>query len=298
MNQDLTLLVLAAGIWSRYGGLKQVDSFGPQGETLLEYSVYDAIKAWFTKVVFVIRKEFAEVFEQQVGNKLKEHIEVIYVYQEMNSLVPDEFDVSHRLKPRGTAHAVLVAKDVLTSPFAVINADDYYGASGYRQIANFLKENKDPTRFALVGYVLEKTLSEHGSVNRGICTIENNELVSIEECLGLSRVDQRAIQDQAGRVHSPDAIVSMNFWWFHHEILSAFETSFSLFLDEFGTDPKKELYIPTVCDDLIKNNQGMCEVLISRDYRCGVTYPEDKPFVAGLLRKFIETNAYPTKLWG
>lgn len=298
MHQDLTLLVLAAGMWSRYGGLKQVDNFGPQGETLLEYSVYDAMKAWFTKVVFVIREEFAELFQQHVGDKLKDHITVEYVYQDITSLVPQGFDTSHRMKPRGTAHAVLVAKDHLTTPFAVINADDYYGARSYHQIANFLRNNEDPTRFSLVGYVLEKTLSENGSVNRGVCTVEDNHLVSIEEHLGIIRKDQRAIQDQNGKVLSPDTIVSMNFFGFHPVLLQEFEEQFALFLQEHWTDPKKEFYIPMVCDTLISQGKSVCDVLISQDYRCGVTYPDDKPYVAGLLRKFIEANTYPAKLRG
>ena len=298
MNQDLTLLVLAAGMWSRYGGLKQVDNFGPQGETLLEYSVYDAIKAWFTKVVFVIRQEFAELFEEHVGNKLKDHIAVEYVYQDINSYIPERYATSHRLKPRGTGHAVLVAKGHLKTPFAVINADDYYGARSYLQMANFLKTNEDPTRFSLVGYVLEKTLSENGAVNRGVCTVEDNHLVSIEEHLWIIRKDQRAIQDQNGKVLSPDTVVSMNFFGFHPEILKDFEQQFNLFLEEHWTDPKKEFYIPLVCDALISQGKYVCDILISQDYRCGVTYPDDKPYVAGLLRKFIESNTYPAKLWG
>lgn len=297
MNQELTLLVLAAGMWSRYGGLKQVDNFGPQGETLLEYSVYDAIKAWFTKVVFVIREEFSDLFEQHIGNKLKDHIVVEYVYQDINSLVPEGFDTSHRVKPRGTAHAVLVAKEHLQTPFAVINADDYYGAGSYHQIASFLENNEDSTRFALVGYVLEKTLSENGAVNRWVCTIEDNHLVSIEEHLGIIRKDQRAIQDQNGKVLSPDTIVSMNFFWFHPAVLVEFEQQFNLFVKEYWSDPKKEFYIPTVCDTLISQDKSVCDILISQDYRCGVTYPDDKPYVAGLLRKFVEINAYPSKLW-
>lgn len=297
MHTDLTLVVLAAGMGSRYGGLKQVDGFGPSQETILEYSVWDAIKAGFTHVVFVIREEFAERFQEHIWKKVQQHITVSYAYQDLTSLVPPGFTVDHRLKPWGTAHAVLVAKDFISTPFGVINADDYYGVDGYHQLAHFLKHIDTPLHMAMVGYVLKNTLSQYGAVNRWVCTVENNSLVSIEECLQIERENDLYSRDATGRQISNESIVSMNFWWFHHDIISHFEQQFTQFLNSQGQDPKKEWYIPSVVDTLIHTQQATCTVLTSQDHRCGVTYPEDKPQVLTMLSELVQQWVYPTPLW-
>jgi len=294
-----TLLILAAGLWSRYGGgvLKQMDVFWPNHETLLEYSVYDAVRAGFGKVVFVIRKEFADTFKKTIGSKFAHKIEVAYVYQEMTSYVPTGMDITHRTKPRWTWHAVLVAKNEINTPFAVINADDYYGVNAYQQMCESLQTIQWSKECSMVGYVLKNTLSPFGSVNRGICHVnEKRELVAVSEWLKLSRGKDGVIRDMHDRIANENSIVSMNFRWFSPSIFNHIEQLFLLFLEKQGMDPTYEFFIPTVVNNFIHEG-GTCKVMVSKDNRCGVTNPEDKQYVQETLSWLIEYWVYKTPLF-
>jgi len=296
-----TLLILAAGMGSRYGGLKQVEPVGPNGETILEYSVYDAIRAGFGKVVFVIRESFAEDFKARFESKLNGKIEIEYVYQEINKL-PEGFELPQgREKPWGTGHAVLMAKDVIKEPFAAINADDFYGAEAYQVIAKYLTESVYPGKYAMVGYQLNNTLSEFGSVSRGVCvTDENNRLIKITETHkirkeGISIISE--VEDKESGKLNEDSIVSMNFWGFHPSIFDHIENLFIEFLSTNIEQPKSEFYIPFVVFDLIKSGEASVEVLSADSPWFGVTYKEDKPYVIEQIQKLTNKGIYPEKLW-
>ncbi len=297
-----TLLVLAAGMWSRYGGLKQIDGFGQYNEAILEYSIYDAIKAGFGKVVFVIRKEFESAFKEKFNNTFQDKIQVEYVYQDKEITIDGKTYGHDREKPRGTGHAVLVAKDVIHEPFAVINADDYYGSSAYQQIASYFdtkfNDAKQTNHCCIVWYILENTLSESGTVNRGICKVSaTNQLVDVKEVLGIGQKEDGKITNPDGQEFAPSDVVSMNFWGFHHSVFQELEKQFHTFVLENEDQPKKEFYIPYFVDILIKKDTIVCDVLESQDIRCGVTYPEDKPAVKKTIEGFIAKGKYPTKLW-
>lgn len=293
------LLILAAGLWSRYGGnvLKQMDVFWPNHETLLEYSVYDAIRAGFWKVVFVIRREFAEVFKKTIGSKFSHKIEVAYVYQEMTSCVPIEMDITHRTKPRWTWHAVLVAKDVIKAPFAVINADDYYGIDAYKKMCENLQQMKWDKECSMVGYILKNTLSPFWAVNRGICDVSKDQkLISVAERLKLHRGEDGIIRDMHDRIADEQSIVSMNFWWFAPSVFDYIEKLFLIFLEKWGSDPTYEFFIPSVVNQFIHDG-GYCKVMVSQDNWCGVTNTEDKPYVQKTLSTLIEQWVYDTPLF-
>jgi NDP-sugar pyrophosphorylase family protein len=297
-----TLLILAAGMGSRYGGLKQLDPMGPNGETVLDYSVYDAIRAGFGKVVFVIRRDFAEAFKTAVGDKFSGKIEVAYAFQELSDL-PDGFTVPQgREKPWGTAHAVRAARHEIDAPFAVINADDFYGQDAYAQLAAyFSKSTEEPElRSCMVGYRLENTLSEHGSVNRGLCLVENGSLKGVEEHSTIARSEDGLIRGQnlSGQnvEIAPSAIVSMNFWGFTPALFPSLEALFIEFLEAHGQEAKSECYIPTVIDHLIQTEQTDCAVIETSGSWFGVTYPDDKPFVEASIRELIARGTYPEKL--
>lgn len=293
----LTLVVLAAGLGSRYGGLKQMNGFGPSNETLLEYGVYDAIQAWFEKVVFIIRESFAQEFKDRIWSKLSKKIEVTYVCQEIDAQVPEQFVwlIPDRQKPRGTAHAVLVARDVVTTPFAVINADDFYGRAAYLQIATFLHTSA-PEDMWLVGYVLKNTISPYGAVNRGVCSVDAGKLVSVHEHLKINSQEGDFV-DQEGIVVAPDTIVSMNFRWFHPSFFQAIEDWFIKFLSLYALQKKGEYFIPLTVDTYLQQHKWTCEVMMSHDIRCGVTYPEDNPFVQQHIGSLVKQWVYPEKLW-
>lgn len=295
-----TLLVLAAGMGSRYGGLKQMDPFGPNGETLLDYSIYDAINAGFGKVVFVIRESFSEAFKEFFANKFEDKIEVIFVYQDIHN-VPEgsDYDTS-REKPWGTSHAVWVAKDVINEPFVVINADDFYGKGAYVKVKEFF-ESSDDRSYVLIGYHLINTLSEHGTVNRGVCATDaNNRLESIVETLKIGYDDQKQIvfpkEDGVGSLE-PDTIVSMNFWGFQPDYFDYCERMFVSFLAEFGHTPKSEFFIPLLIEDMIKTKVKNVDVISCDEEWFGVTYQKDKPFVQERIIKLIEAGVYPENLW-
>lgn len=279
-----TLLVLAAGMGSRYGGLKQLDPMGPAGETLLDYSIRDAIAAGFEKIVFVIRRDFAEAFRERIGARHAGTVEIDYAFQSLDDL-PAGFTLPEgRTKPWGTAHAIRAARQVVNNPFVAINADDYYGADAYQRIVEYIRHGniKDAADIAMVGYPIRNTLSPNGSVNRGVCTIRNGLLQSVEEHIDI-RETSAGIHGKnlAGELVklSPEALVSMNFWAFSTAFFDALETHFTAFLRDSIQEPKAECYIPSVVDSLIKRDGAQCEVLPTTGAWFGVTYPEDKPEV-------------------
>ncbi len=297
-----TLLILAAGMGSRYGGLKQVDELGPSGEAIIEFSVYDAIRAGFGKVVFVIRDTIEEAFKAKFAGKFEDKIQVEYVFQDVNTAIEGVTDLPERVKPWGTAHAVLVAENVINEPFAVINADDYYGVEAFQIIAKFLTEEATADNWAMVGYVLKNTLSDHGTVNRGICsTDDNNHLTHVVERHKIGRADDNKVyfvdDDGTSQEVSEDAIVSMNFWGFHHDIFPVIKSQFIEFAAANKENPKAEFYIPLVVNRQIEAEEAKLEVLTSNDNWYGVTYQEDKPIVQAAFDKLAKTGVYPPSLW-
>ena len=299
-----TLLVLAAGMGSRYGGLKQMDPMGPNGETVLDYSVFDAIRAGFGKVVFVIREDFADAFREGVGARFADRIDVAYAYQQLDDL-PDGFEVpAGREKPWGTGHAVRAARDVIDTPFAVVNADDFYGSDAYRVIAEwFAQPSPDDAKrhHAMVGYPLRNTLSDHGAVNRGLCQFDaNRHLTRVEEIVEITRRDDGSIHgcgiDGRDISMQENDLVSMNFWGFTPDYFADFEKHFAEFLESHGREMKSECYIPTVVDQWIRDGVADCSVLETSASWFGVTYPEDKPHVVASIAELIERGEYPDEL--
>lgn len=296
-----TLLILAAGMGSRFGGLKQVEPVGPNGETILEYSVFDAIRAGFGKVVFVIRESFAADFKARFEPKLAGKIEIEYVFQETDKL-PEGFTLPEgREKPWGTGHAVLMAKDVIKEPFAAINADDFYGAEAYQVIAEYLQKLTDPKRYAMVGYQLNNTLSDFGSVSRGICVTDADlQLTKITETHKIRQEkDCILCKSETGETVelTGNEIVSMNFWGFHPMIFQNIENQFIEFLNHSIQLPKSEFYIPFVVFEMILKGQASVDVLTANSPWFGVTYKEDKPFVIEQIQKLTNQEIYPQKLW-
>ena len=299
-----TLLILAAGVGSRYGGLKQLDRIGPNGETLLDYSIYDAVQSGFGKVVFIIKESLEADFKELFINRLRDHIEVDYVFQEIwmvpeGILVPDE-----RQKPWGTGHAVMMAEDRIDGPFAVINADDFYGRKAYKALAGYYK-GWNPDRkndYCMVGYRLDKTLSEFGSVSRGVCTLNpEQELVGVVERTSIERTASGIVYKdiKEGVVELPaDSIVSMNCWGFTPSFFGYLKAEFTEFIRLNYENTKAEFYIPTVVNNLIKSSEAGVKVLSCDEQWFGMTYQEDRTFVADSLRQLIHKGVYPQKLWG
>jgi len=299
-----TLLVLAAGMGSRYGGLKQMDPMGPNGETVLDYSVFDAIRAGFGKVVFVIREDFAEAFKEGVGARFADRIEVAYAFQKLDD-IPQGFSIPEgREKPWGTAHAVRAAREVVDTPFAVINADDFYGADAYRVVTGWFARHPGSDgkeHYAMVGYPLRNTLSEHGAVNRGICqTTAAGLLTDVEEVVEIARGEDgvaRGTRLDGSTLEIDDSSpVSMNFWGFTPSYFARLEAHFTEFLKDKGGELKSECYIPTVVDELIRKDEADCVVLETSASWFGVTYPDDKPHVVASIASLIEKGDYPATL--
>lgn len=298
-----TLFVLAAGMGSRYGGLKQLDGLGPSGETIMDYSIYDAIKAGFGKLVFVIRKSFEKEFVEKVASKYTQHIPVDIVFQELDNL-PEGFMVHpDRVKPWGTNHAVLMGKDVIKEPFAVINADDFYGRDGFQRIADFLNELPENSKnhYCMVGYRLQNTLSESGSVARGVCETDDNEfLTSIVERTHIERKDG-AIQYKDAEDYwyklEENTPVSMNMWGFTPDYFEYSEKYFIKFLEQNQNNLKSEYFIPLMVDHLITNKTADVKVLDTTSKWFGVTYAEDRDSVVEKLKSLTEKGEYPTPLW-
>lgn len=294
-----TLVILAAGMASRYGSMKQVQSFGPGGETIMDYSIYDAIRAGFGKVVFIIRAQYAAQFQSIFEPKLKGLIETEYVFQELDSFTNGYSFPTERSKPWGTAHAVLCAKEVVKEPFAVINADDFYGRNAFEQAVRFLQTGCDTRTFGIVGYDLAATLSEHGTVNRGVCQLnKEGDLASITERINIARVNGIiACQDGlTPETLSEDTKVSMNFWCFATSFFDRTATQFVNFLNQSGQELKSEFFIPLVADQFIQEG-GKIKVVPTQSSWFGVTYKEDAPFVQQSLENLINAGEYPSKLW-
>lgn len=298
-----TLVVLAAGMGSRYGGLKQVDPVGPSGEAILDYSVFDAHRAGFGKVVFIIRKDFETEFKDRVGSKYEGILPVEYCYQDINDL-PSPFTVpAERAKPWGTAHAIRAARDVVKEPFAAINADDFYGRDAFAKLAAFLQRPAAADgkfHFAMVGYKLDLTLSDNGSVARGICKVDGGKLESVTEMTKLVRVPGGAEnrEDESNPVKlTGEERVSMNLWGFTPELFAALESRFPAWLEKNGAELKSEWYIPFVVDELIHEGKADVEVLPTDSNWFGVTYREDKPFVTAEIGKLVAAGEYPQSLF-
>ncbi|NVO20683.1 MAG: nucleotidyltransferase [Bacteroidetes bacterium] len=298
-----TLLVMAAGMGSRYGGLKQIDPVGPAGETIIDYSIFDAIRAGFGKVVFIIRRDIEADFREVFISKLEKHIEVDYVFQELDKL-PVGFSVPEgRVKPWGTGHAILMAAEKIREPFAAINADDFYGAGAFQVMAQYLGSltGKNQDEYAMVGYDLVNTMSEFGAVSRGICTRDADGWLSeVIERTKIQFTPQGIADIQENIDPLPlrkDEIVSMNFWGFTPDFFRKAEPSFAEFLKENGSNLKSEFYIPFVVDQMIKTKQAKVKVLQSHDRWFGVTYKEDKPLVVKKLVELMQEGTYPGKLW-
>jgi len=295
-----TLLILAAGMASRYGSMKQIQSFGPGGETIMDYSIYDAIRAGFKKVVFIIRKEFADDFKEIFEPKLAGKVKIDYVFQDLHAYT-DGFEVpADRTKPWGTAHAVLCAKEVVKEPFAVINADDFYGRDAFEKAYTFLTGDCNEKVYSIIGYELLKTLSDNGTVNRGVCQVDaKDNLVSIAERLNIAMKEGKILcdDDQQPKELSKDSKVSMNFWCFSTSIFSYSEKLFHEFLAENISKPKAEFFIPIVADKFINDGVGVIKVIPTSAQWFGVTYKEDAPEVKASLDKLVSDGEYPPSLW-
>ena len=300
-----SLIILAAGMGSRYGGLKQIDSFGPNGESIIDYSIYDAIRAGFGKVVFIIRESFKDDFMNFYKGKFDDQIEVHYVTQEISKVPEGSSYNPEREKPWGTAHAVLMAKDVINEPFAVINADDFYGEKSYQIMADFLTkiDPEDTKTYCTVAYYLKNTLSDHGTVNRGVCFAdEDNKLTNVQECVKIAKQDDgQILYDLEGRddqfTLEDDTLVSMNFWGFVPSYFPEAEEDFKAFLEARGQELKSEYYIPTIIKTLMDQKKADVHVIPSAENWFGVTYQEDKPIVVEKINALIENEVYPSKLW-
>jgi len=297
-----TLVVLAAGLGTRYGGLKQIDAVGPSGETIIDYSLYDAMRAGFGKVVFVIRHYFEDAFKEKVSSKFENFVQTAFAYQELDACLNGFEPAANREKPWGTGHALLVARDVVDGPFAVINADDYYGPNSFATILSFITAaNASPDEYAMVGYTLRNTLSDYGAVSRGVCECDGQmflrkivERKKIEKC-----ADGARYFDGDGTEHplTGDEIVSMNLWGFQPSVFDHFQSSFDRFLREQREPDSPELLIPSVTDDLIKGGRATVKVLHTDDTWFGVTYRQDKSIAIECVRKLIDRGIYPAALW-
>ena len=294
-----TLLILAAGMGSRYGGLKQIDPVGPGGETLMDYSVYDALRAGFDKLVFVIRRDIEQSFREKIGRRYEQRVHVEYVYQELNSL-PAGFTVPpNRKKPWGTAHAVLVAAPAIQEPFAAINADDFYGAESFRLLGQHLQEKNSD--YAMVGFVLRNTLSEFGSVARGVCRLGPNGF--LQNVVELTRIEREGAAakytDAAGTVQplTGDEVVSLNLWGFQPLIFQQLKREFIEFLKTHREDEKAEFFISTEIDKLVARGEAKVKVLRTPDSWFGITYREDRSMVVSGIERLVRNGVYPQKLW-
>jgi NDP-sugar pyrophosphorylase family protein len=294
-----TLLVMAAGMGSRYGGLKQIDPVGPSRETLMDYSIFDALRAGFGKIVFVIRKDIEAPFKETIGARFEKRIAVDYVFQELDKL-PSGFSVPEgRTKPWGTTQAVLMAEDMIKEPFAVINADDFYGAEGYLVLAKHLQSGTSD--YAMVGFVLRNTLSDFGSVARGVSKADGQGyLQAVSELTSIERDGEHAKNtDPAGKVTdlTGDELVSMNMWGFTPEVFPQLRDHFIRFLERSGSELKSECYVPTTVNEMVADGEARVKVLRTDDAWFGVTYKEDKPRVVDSIAALVKKGTYPSTLW-
>ncbi len=303
-DANLTLVVMAAGIGRRYGGLKQIEPVGPGGEAVLDYSVFDALRAGFGRAVFVIRRDLEEVFRAALGRRFESRMDVRYVFQELDKLPPGFVTPPTRQKPWGTGHALLCACEALAGPCAVINADDFYGADSYRVLARFLSQPPAPAgleTFAMVGYCLGNTLSDHGSVARGVCRLDaDGYLASVEELTAIERTPQGVRHKEADGLYRPltgQETVSLNFWGFTPAIAGHLDCLFRSFLEQNQASPDAEFFIPTAVNQLLHQGQARVKVLPTSATWFGVTYRDDRPFVIKSIDALIRAGAYPERLW-
>ncbi len=296
-----TLVILAAGMASRYGSMKQTESFGPSGETIMDYSIYDAIRAGFGKVVFIIREEFAENFKAIFEPKLKGRIATDYVYQHLSSFTGGRAIPADRTKPWGTAHAVLCCKGKVNEPFAVINADDYYGRDAFAKAFQFLTTQCNEQTYCIVGYELKNTLSDNGSVSRGVCEVDaDHNLTDINERTSITRAANGKVfyEDNTGSHEvSEDSLVSMNYLCFAPGFIDLCEEQFNAFLDERMNEPKSEFFIPTATKYFIQSGKGVVKVIPTSAKWFGVTYKEDAPGVQASINALVASGEYPSALW-
>jgi len=297
-----TLLILAAGLGTRYGGLKQIDPVGPNGEIIIDYAIYDAINAGFGKLVFVIQHYFENAFKEKIGSKFDNLVETAYAYQEVNTCLGDFEPPKDRDKPWGTGHAILVARDVIHEPFAVINADDYYGPNSFKTMAQFLgKKDLSNNEYAMVGYTLRDTLSEYGPVSRGLC--ECDEQMFLRKIVERKKVEYTATgaryfeDDGTERLLTGNEIVSRNLWGFQPTIFHHLKVQFQRFLKERGCDRNAELFIPTVVDELVEEKKATVKVLRTNDECFGVTFRRDAVIATRCIRLLIDQGLYPENLW-
>ena len=292
--KNITLLIMAAGMGSRYGGLKQLDSVGPNGETIIDYSVYDAIRAGFNKVIFIIRREFEKEFKSQITNKYEGSIQVEFAFQELNNL-PDGFDCPpDRQKPWGTGHAILSAVNLIKEPFVVINGDDFYGLESYQLVSDYYKNGGD--MFTMVAYELGNTLSDFGGVTRGLCTLENDLLSTVIETNNLEK-SESGVSSERNIALDGSEPVSMNVWGFTPDLFPYLKSMFNDFLKLEGKELKSEFFIPSVVNNLIQSNIKAVKVLKTGSSWFGVTYKEDKPHVVNKIKSLVDNDEYPLKLF-
>ena len=300
-----TLVIMAAGMGSRFGGIKQLEPLGPSGEIIIDYSIYDAIEAGFNKVVFIIRKDIEKDFREVVGNHIAEHVQVEYVFQSLDDLPTGYSKPEGRVKPWGTGQAILVCKDVVKEPFVVINADDYYGKEGFKKIHSYLKdlENKDSKYdYCMAGFLLGNTLSDNGTVTRGVCkTDKDGMLVTVNETFEIAKKGEKAIgydENDNEKVMELDTPVSMNMWGFTPEFIDELEANFTNFLDNIKEgDIKAEYLLPEIVAKMLKENKATVKVLESNDKWYGITYQEDKAKVKEYFKSLVDEGIYPNKLW-
>ena len=298
-----TLFILAAGMGSRYGGLKQLDTLGPSGETIMDYSVYDALRAGFGKIVFVIRHDFEEDFRKKIVDKYAGHVQVEVVFQDLNALPEGYSPDPERTKPWGTGHAVLMGKDAINEPFGVINADDYYGRESFQVLADFLRSVEGKKgEYCMVGFQIGNTLSENGGVSRGLCSVSpEGYLTAVNECHGIRRTDDshivQTLADGSEAEFPADAYVSMNMWGFTPDYFDYSEAAFLEFLKEHGKELKSEFYIPTVVNDLIHSGKITLKVEQTPSKWFGVTFAADRDATVAQFRKLVDEGVYPEKLF-
>ena len=299
------LVILAAGMGSRYGKLKQMDGVGVCDETIMDFSMYDAKKAGFKRIVFIIKKDFEEEFKEKIGNKAAENFEVAYAFQDIND-IPGSYDIpDERKKPWGTSHALYAARNVIDAPFAVINSDDYYGKEAYKLLYDFLTdENHTETNYCLIGYILKNTTTKHGTVNRGICSLDaGGNLVRIDETIDIADKDGKyytVVENESEKQDfTGDEIVSMNMWGFYPSVIKEIENELPSRLDAiFASNPVKgEYYIPEVVTAMIEAGKADVEIITSPDKWYGVTYQDDKPKIVAALKELTDGGAYPAPLW-
>ena len=292
--KDITLLIMAAGMGSRYGGLKQLDPVGPSGETIIDYSVYDAIRSGFNKIVFIIRKDFEKEFRSQITDKYQDRIKVEFAFQDLNDL-PQGFTCPEcRIKPWGTGHAILTASELIQEPFVAINGDDFYGYESFKIVADYYQG--EGATFSMVAFQLDKTLSEFGGVTRGLCTVRTDLLDTVVETGDLMRTEDGISSDRDIELDGSEP-VSMNVWGFTPDLFKHLKAMFIDFLDKEGGEMKSEYLIPTVVNNLIRSGQKQVHVLRTSSKWFGVTYKEDKPFVSQQIQELIDDDTYPKQLF-